>query len=357
MKSHRLKNNSIEPTEEYKDIIENAPDVICRVDKMLCLTYINPIIKELIGIEQHNLIGKPIASLTFGGENYTAIWLENLQKVFAAKQKLFFKAPCIYKGNTYYFQVYMSPALDSNGLVESVICVSRNITEQKQFDAELARLDRLNLVGKIAASIGHEVRNPLTTVRGFLQMLDKREKTNKNHEYYQMMIGELDRANALLSEFLTLAKDKPLLLKPANLNSIITSIYPLLKADARANNKDLTLKLDTIDNILLDEKEIRQLIFNIVQNGIEASPPNSIVTIRTFMNKKNVVLAIEDFGTGIPQPILEKLGTPFLTTKENGTGLGLAVCYKIAKNHNAVISPSTGANGSTFYVKFEKCSL
>jgi PAS domain S-box-containing protein len=345
--------DNVRPQNEYKDIIENAPDVICQIDKTLCLTYINPIIKELSGVQPEELIGKPITKIKFGDEHYIAIWIENLQKVFATKQKASFEAICTYKNETYCFQNYMRPTMAHDGSVTSVICICRNITDQKMLQDQLAKLDCLNLIGKIAASIAHEVRNPLTTVRGFLQILDRDVKNTKNHEYYQTMIEELDRANSILTEFLSLTKNKAQLLKPANLNAIITSIYPLLKAKALTDNKNIELKLDTIDNILLDEKEIRQLICNLVQNGMEASPANSSITIKTYMDEENVILAVRDYGSGIPKHVLKKLGTPFLTTKENGTGLGLAVCYKIADHHNAVISPVSEADGSTFYIKLK----
>lgn len=353
-RTNTFENKLLQQPQEYKEIVEYAPDIICQVDKELHLTYINRVIKDLVNIDQQYFIGKRISDITIGGEHFISLWVKNLQKVFATNEKTLFEAACTYQNNNHYFQIYMNPTPAKDGSVHSVICVARNITKEKQLEEELARLNRLNLIGKMAASIGHEVRNPMTTVRGFLQILGKREENSRNNEYYQIMIDELDRANLMLTEFLSLSKIKALLLTPANLNLIISSIYPLLSASALEESKNIEVELNDIEDALLDQKEIRQLIFNLVRNSLEASKPHSTITIQTFMDEKNIVLAIKDQGSGIPQHILEKIGTPFLTTKETGTGLGLAVCYSIARHHKAVITPITAPCGTTFYIRFEK---
>lgn len=231
--------------------------------------------------------------------------------------------------------------------------IARDISLRKKIEQEMARLERLNLVGEMAASIGHEVRNPMTTVRGFLQMLERRTENDANAEYFKLMIEELDRANSIITEFLSLAKNKSVDLKMRNLNDIISAIYPLVKADGMLASQQISVETGVIPEIWLDEKEIRQLILNLVRNGLEAMPPKKRLLIRTYAEKNEVVLAIKDEGPGIPTHILDKLGTPFITTKEIGTGLGLAVCYSIANRHKATIIPETGPEGTTFYVRFK----
>jgi len=106
--------------------------------------------------------------------------------------------------------------------------------------------------------------------------------------------------------------------------------------------------------IPLAEEEIRQLIINLVRNGLQAMSTGGNLSIRTFMTEQEIVLAIQDDGPGIAPEVLEKIGTPFYTTKENGTGLGLSVCYSIAAKHNAMIDIETSTRGTTFYVRFKK---
>ena len=228
-----------------------------------------------------------------------------------------------------------------------------NTIKQKEIEKQIARLDRLNIIGEMAAGIAHEVRNPMTTVRGFLQMLAKKEHNTPNISFYNIMIEELDRANGIITEFLSLAKNKAVNLKYVNLNQIIRTIVPLIEADARVSNKNIILELSEIPDLFIDEKEIRQIILNMARNGLEAMKERGEVRIRTYCESNVVVMAIADQGSGIKKEILENIGIPFQTTKDNGTGLGLPVCYSIAARHNAKISVETGPLGTEFFIKFK----
>jgi len=166
------------------------------------------------------------------------------------------------------------------------------------------------------------------------------------------MIEELDRANAIITDFLSLAKNKMVDMKPRDLNAIINKLLPLIQAKALSRDQYIKLELGDIPYLLLDNKEIHQLILNLVNNGLESMSLPGYMTIKTYMKDEAVVLAVQDQGQGIDPSLLNKLGTPFLTTKENGTGLGLAVCYRIAVQHNAKIDIETSANGTTFYLRF-----
>jgi signal transduction histidine kinase len=115
--------------------------------------------------------------------------------------------------------------------------------------------------------------------------------------------------------------------------------------------------LSDTPEINLDEQQIRQLVLNLVRNGIEAMSNHGELMIKTSMQQDQVVLSIKDQGNGIPPDVLEKLGTPFFTTKDHGTGLGLAVCYRIAESHNARIAIKTDQKGTTFVVSFPVPSL
>jgi signal transduction histidine kinase len=123
---------------------------------------------------------------------------------------------------------------------------------------------------------------------------------------------------------------------------------PLIQADAAKHGIAISLNLSDTPEINLDGKQIRQLVLNLVQNGIEAMSRHGELTIKTRIKGNRVVLSIKDRGNGIPPDVLEKLGKPFFTTKEKGTGLGLSICYRIAENHNAKIEIKTGKRGTTF---------
>ncbi len=237
--------------------------------------------------------------------------------------------------------------------IKGIILYVRDITEKLKTKQEMARLEKLNIIGHMAAGIGHEVRNPMTTIRGFLQLLKEKKECVKHVDYFNLMIEELDRANNIISSFLSLAKDKTKNLKVQSLNSIIKSIYPLVQADAMVSDKYIALELNKIPDLYLNEEEIRQLILNLARNGLDEMLSGGVLTINTYSDNNEVVLAIRDEGKGISPDVLQKLGTPFFTTKDNGTGLGLAICYSIVDKHNATIQVETGPSGSTFYIRFK----
>jgi PAS domain S-box-containing protein len=227
-----------------------------------------------------------------------------------------------------------------------------DVTERKRYEQEMSRLDRLKLMGQIAGGIAHEIRNPMTVVRGYLQLMQDKEEFASQHKRFDTMIGEIDRANAIITEFLSLAKDKPEEMKRQNINDIVTVLVPLIQADVAKNQVAVSVDLAEVPDLNLDEKEIRQVVLNLVRNGVESMPQGGELTIKTSKKKDRVILSIKDQGNGIPPGVLEKLGTPFFTTKDTGTGLGLSICYRIAESHNARIEVKTGKRGTTFTVSF-----
>jgi signal transduction histidine kinase len=155
---------------------------------------------------------------------------------------------------------------------------------------------------------------------------------------------------------LALAKNKQTDLKPRLLNPIIELLYPLIQAEAIMSGKHVHVEYGANVELPLDEKEIRQLILNLSMNGLEAMEPGGILRIETGTDPEagEVVLTIADQGRGIREEDLEKLGRPFFTTKEHGTGLGLAVCYSIAARHQAAIEVESSGEGTTFRIRFRQ---
>jgi len=231
-------------------------------------------------------------------------------------------------------------------------CYFSDITSRKISEMEFARLERLNLVGQLAAGIGHEIRNPMTTVRGYLQLLGTKPVYAAQKSTFELMISELDRANAIITEFLSLAQTRKTEHKCQNLNDILNKLYPLLEADTFTQNKQISFIPGDLPNIELNEKEISQLVLNLTRNGLEAMGQRGCLIVKSYVEEGKVVLAIKDEGCGIAPENLSKVGTPFYTTKDTGTGLGLATCYKIAESHHAKIHIDSSVRGTTFLISF-----
>jgi PAS domain S-box-containing protein len=236
-----------------------------------------------------------------------------------------------------------------------VLCIMTDITDKKNNDKQMSLLDKYDLLGAMAASIAHEVRNPMTTVKGFLQLLRSKPEFGAHQDTFTLMVDELDRANSIITEYLSLATPSDGLYnhEVKSLNDIINYLLPLLEADILRNNQKLEIYLGPVKPFKMNENEIRQLILNLSRNAIEAMINGGILTIRTYMENDKVVLEVADQGTGIPEELLSTIFTPFFTTKETGTGIGLGVCRLIADHHHAEIAVKSSTSGTSFYIRFK----
>lgn len=338
---------------KMKSVLDDCPHIAVRVfGEGGDARYFNPAAEHI-----YNVIFKEIKGQTIIQMGFDSTTVGVLQNMLAQAEETFWPVGPVewsFKnkaGMEKHLYTTILPVSFFNK--KDFICMDFDVTERKQLEHEMARMEKLNLVGEMAAGIGHEVRNPMTTVRGFLQLLSEKEECKQHKDSYNLMIDELDRVNSIITEFLTLAKNRAIKPEMKNLNVIISSVAPLLEANALTLDKSLIVILEEVPELLLDEQEIKQLLLNLVRNGMEAMDPGGCLTIRTYIDQDNVVLSIEDQGHGIPLEIMDKLGSPFFSTKEHGTGLGLAVCYSIAARHKAQISVESGNEGCKFYVKFK----
>lgn len=219
---------------------------------------------------------------------------------------------------------------------------------------EISDFENAMLMSEMAKIMSHEIRNPMTTVRGFLQMFMYKPSLALNHEYLQVMIDELDSVNSLISNFLSVGEGLDDEFIWYDLNQIIASIAPLMQIIGQKEDKFLQINLQDIPQLFLNMKEIRYLILIMCRNSYDAMEAGGTVTILTRLKEEHVILEIQDEGKGIEPKILDKLGTPFITTKPKGTGLGLSFCYNICKRHEAAIAVETGQKGTKFTIRFNR---
>lgn len=200
-----------------KLLLDSLPELVYLQAPNFAIIYANRKFKEVLGDVQ----GRSCYQIFFDRDKPCEKCLT--QKVFQDSVAMYWE--CTFANGRNYI-IYANPFVDIDGSAVTVK-IGVDVTERKKSELEMARLDRLNLVGQMAAGIGHEVRNPLTTVRGFLQMLSEKQDCLKYKSYYKLMIEELDRANSIINEFLSLARNTPSELKKQDLNQIIQDLYPL----------------------------------------------------------------------------------------------------------------------------------
>ncbi len=329
--------------EKISNIVDSVTDGFAAMDQNWRYVYVNKHHVFPEGQSAHEILGKSVWDVFPNAVN-TELYKE-FHRAMKERITIHFETPSTHDDS--WFSVHVYPFDDG------ICCFFKDITEKKKYEKEMKRLSGLKLIGQMAAGISHEIRNPMTTVRGFLQFLSEKEDCQPYQEYFTLMMEELDRANNIITEFLSMGTIKTTHLEELDLNSIILDLSPLLQANANNQNKEIIIKTSEIPSLQLNANEIRQLILNLYRNGLEAMDPGKALTIRTYMEENQVVLAVQDQGKGIKPEVLEKLGTPFFSTKDNGTGLGLGICYAIATRHNAKIDIDTNENGTTFLVRFQ----
>ncbi|MBE4906441.1 MEDS domain-containing protein [Bacillus luteolus] len=225
-----------------------------------------------------------------------------------------------------------------------------DITKEKQNENLLIRSEKMNIAGELAASIAHELRNPLTSIKGFFQML--KNSGEEKSMYYSIIGDELSRIEQISSELLSLAKPHSENRKTYNLIQIIDEVKLLLISEANMKNVELILECNDNDVFVnCDDTKIKQVFINLLKNAIDAMESGGIINIRVTNLRETVKVQVIDQGSGIPEELIKKIGEPFYTTKEKGTGIGLMVCYQIIENYGGTIEVDSNVGvGTTFTI-------
>ncbi|CKG26950.1 sensory box histidine kinase [Bacillus paranthracis] len=216
--------------------------------------------------------------------------------------------------------------------------IVRDITERKKTEELLNKSDTLAAIGQLAAGVAHEVRNPLTVIKGFIQLFQINKEDQE--KYFDLMLSEIERIEAILQEFLSIAKTDEISTEKKNIYQIFKNVVSLMNTKAIMTNIQVELYTNSKDIIIeCSENQLKQVFINILQNSIEAMPDGGEISIHIKeIGKDGIIISVIDKGIGIPEERIKRLGEPFYSTKEKGTGIGLMLSYKIIESHQGNIS-------------------
>lgn len=338
-----------ENQEKYRLLVEHAHDTIGIITKEGALIYINKTGNKLFGVTSTaEIIGQSIFDYIIPDDH-----LKIKKHLLAPKTTTDFIETTIFRCDRERRQIDMKliPTIFKGRDTKQIII--RDITNQKKTEEMLQQTEKLSVVGHLAAGIAHEIRNPLTTIKGFTQLI--KEET-KNH-YADVMLSELNRIDKIVSDLLILAKPEIGQFEKTDLKTVIENVVSLLNTQAIMNNIEIKTDFDGQSFIIECEPDkLKQVFINVIKNAIEASENNGKITIHTsWLDNEQVLMQVQDEGIGIPPERIPKLGEPFYSTKEKGTGLGLMMCNKIIKAHNGTIKiTSEESVGTTVHITLPK---
>ncbi|MCY9666046.1 PAS domain S-box protein [Paenibacillus alginolyticus] len=323
-----------EREQSYKSLVENNPDAIFELDLNGRILNMNSATERITGYQQEELLDQSLCKLMVGEDHLKA---SNLFEASTKGESNNIEVTIINKrGYSVELNLKTVPII-INDKIDGVYGIAKDITERKRTDELLIKSEKLSVVGQLAAGVAHEIRNPLTSLRGFVQLLQTR--MDNYNEYFQIMLTELDRINYIVSEFLVIAKPQAVCFEMKDLRKILLDVISLLDTQAILSDVQIHTVFDPdIPLINCEENQLKQVVINILKNAIEAMTEGGIIEIIMSVDDNKIVIRFIDQGCGISEDRIGMLGEPFYTTKENGTGLGLMVSQKIIEAHHGSLT-------------------
>ncbi len=249
----------------------------------------------------------------------------------------------------------ISPLKDEKGGYGGLLCIFQDITPIKEMEAEIQKKDRLAAIGELSAGMAHEIRNPLASLSGSLQILkEELSLSGDNLNLMNIALNEMERLDRIVTEFLVYAGPKIPAMEECDMAQIIRDTANLVKGGGKyAEDADLRLELpDAPVRILADQGQMRQVLLNLAINAVQSLSGPGTVAIKLVPDKDYIGIIVEDSGCGIPREDMDKIFYPFYSTKEGGSGLGLSIVYRIVEDHGGRIRvESRPGKGSRFTVK------
>ncbi len=335
----------------YSRVIDNLDRAVIATDQDGHITLFNPTAQSYTGLSEKQSLGRHYEHLFEGQDEIIALIGQTLRE-----------GRSISDDENVYLQrvsaapipvsITVSPIFGSGSEQEGAVLIIRDLSRIRELEEALRHADRLSMLGTLAAGLAHEVKNPLGGIRGAAQLLEMELGADSPlGEYTSVMIKEVERVNTIIEELMDLARPRPPAMTDVNLAQLLGDIVLLQQEAHREQNIRFYLDLDpSIPPISADEALLTRLFLNLIKNAAEAVPQNGEIRISCKIaadyhlhnpGRKPipwVVVKVTDNGPGISREDRERIFTPFFTTKERGSGLGLATCQKIVGSHQGFMS-------------------
>jgi len=307
-----------------RELIESLPSGLLTMDRSGNIVIFNRAAESITGLHRSMVIGKNITEV-----------FPFLTIPFDVRRQ---ESTINFNGNEKVVGFTISHIINSEGIETGYICIFQDITHLKKLEAELNHKRTLATIGELSANMAHEIRNPLASLKGAVEML-REGRLSKNHSdrLMDIAINEMDRLNKIITDFLMYSRPSPPEYTSFDLHELLGETLDMIRM--RYSDKGISIKGDFTGDLPItgDPQKLRQVFLNLANNAIESMTDGGELIVSTFANNDKVRITFKDSGIGIPPEIMEKIFFPFFTTKEEGTGLGLSIVYRIMEEHGGNI--------------------
>ncbi|QED49818.1 PAS domain-containing sensor histidine kinase [Cytobacillus dafuensis] len=335
-----------ESEERYHRLVEESPDGVIILKEERCV-FINKTGVELLGLSsKKDIIGRTIFDFIHKKDHKAYKKRDFCRESVGPLEKRFIRMD----GKIITVELKAIPTTFRD---EPAVHVNiRDISASKKAQELMINSEKLTIAGQLAAGIAHEVRNPLTAIKGFFQMMEK--DVTENKLYFDVIGSEINRIEVILNELLLLAKPQEAKFEFKNIEVILNHVLTLLESQTNLNNIQIIKNIEpSIPLIKCDENQLKQVFINFLKNSIEAMPRGGMIHIDVLkQSPTSILIRIVDQGSGIPEHLLNRIGEPFFTTKEKGTGLGLMICKNIIEEHKGKIKIESSPSGTRIEIHF-----
>ncbi|MGD2186426.1 MAG: ATP-binding protein [Desulfobacterales bacterium] len=344
IQNYYLVNRTLKQTQDYtRQVVASMANGLLSINNEGRITSYNPLSRELLGLKDNEIQGMDLKRIFDFKE--AGIFQTLDQCVSILDREINYRK---ISGEEVPLALSITPILAENNVCQGAVIILRDLREIKQLEEKVRRSEKLAAIGELAAGVAHEIRNPLSSIRGFAQYLRHVLKDKpKEKEYAETMVSEVDRINTVVTDLLTFARPLEADLVPTDVTDLVERTVRLVQADARSRYVVIQINISDLSKIPLDANQMTQAILNLLLNALQAVKSGGHIEVGAELDPSvsRLKIWVEDDGVGISRDQKEKLFDPFFTTREKGTGLGLAIVHKIVENHNGEInlqSPPTG---------------
>lgn len=321
--------------------MEVAPIGTVFIDSEGSIIQINPAACTMLGYEEEECLHHPYNDWVYPEDvNKDREMMENFKSGRISSLQM--EKRLIHKqGDIRWVSCRLSTARSREGRALGYVVHLTDITDMKraadQEEERLIQSDKLSMAGQLAAGIAHEIRNPMTSIKGFVQLI--RSGAGRKDEYFDIISSEIERIELIVSELLFLAKPQSVKFERADIRQLLDQVITLLNTQAIIHNVEIITHFgEQAANVDGDVNHLKQVFINFIKNAVESMPDGGKLTIRLERGSdQTVAIHFTDSGCGIPESILSRLGEPFFTTKEKGNGLGFMISKKMIEDHRGQV--------------------